>query len=258
MRRIALACLLATIPAASYANDWEKFYRPEQPGSIPILPSDQSPQVLDLPAEPRELVDSMWRKGFAVIGVSSFSSSNASTKDAMRFAMKIHAAYVGITTQVTSSQTLNLPMTTPTTNTSYTNGNLSVAGSGGYATGGYSGTTTTYGSQTNYIPITVNRFDKAAVYFGPLAKQGVGLLFRVPTSDEVSHAESRHLLIVRAVRDGSPADAANMLEGDTVITVNGDGATMESFRAAVALASPIVLHLTRNGQPRDVTIAAAR
>lgn len=258
MRRITLACLLIVIPTSSHANDWEKFYQSTPPGSTPILPSDQPPQIVGLPAEPRELVDAMWRRGFAPLGVSSFNSPNASTKDAIRFATKLHAAYVGMSTLVASSQTISLPMTTPTTSTSYTNGNGSAIGSGGSATSTYSGTTTTFGSKTTYLPMTVSRFDKLALYFGPLAKQGIGLLFRSPTPDEVSHFESRHLLVVRAIRDGSPGDAANILEGDTVLTINGDGATMENLHRAVGASKPIALHLIRNGQPRDVTVAPAQ
>jgi hypothetical protein len=258
MRRIAIVCVLATLSGVAHANDWEKYYRPSPSGSTPILPADQPPQIVEVTADPKELVDSMWRKGFAVLGVSSFNSPNASTKDALRFAEKIHAAYVGMATRLTSSQTANIPMTTPTTSTSYTNGNVSATGSGGYTNGSYSGTTTTFGSQTTYLPIAINRFDKGAIYFGPLAKQGAGLLFRAPTPDEVARYESRHLLIVQAVRDGSPADMANVLEGDVVVTINGEGATINTLHAAAASAKPVALHIVRNGQPRDVAFSPAQ
>jgi hypothetical protein len=249
---------MVVAPVVAHANDWEKFFHAASPSAVPIIPSDQPPQVIDVPGDAQELVNSMWRKGFALLGVSSFNSPNASTKDALRFAEKLHAAYVGMATRLASSRTIDIPMTTPTTSTSYTSGNVSAAGTGGFATGTYSGTTVTSGSETTYIPFTVNRFDKVAVYFGPLAKQGSGLLFRFPTPDEVSHFETRHLLIVRAVRDGSPADVANVLEGDVVATVNGDPATIDIFHAAIATGKPMTLHVIRNGQPRDLTLALSQ
>lgn len=254
MRRIAIACLMVSIPAVVHANDWEKFYRPAPVGTTPILPSDQPPQVVDLPPDPSDLVNSMWRKGFALIGASSFNSTNASTKDAIRFALKLKAAYIGVASQLASSQTSSIPFTTPTASTSYTNGTVSATGTGGSASGTYSGTTTTYGSQTTYIPITINRFEKVALYFGSIAKKGAGLLLREPTTEEVARFETRHLLIVRSVREGSAADAANVLDGDTILTINGQAATAESFRAAATSGNLMALHLIRNGQQRDLSL----
>jgi hypothetical protein len=194
----------------------------------------------------------LWRKGYALIGYSAFNSPNSKTKDAMRLGEKLKARYVMLGTSLTSSQMMNVPITTPTTTTSYSNGNASAYGSGGYAHGTYSGTTTTYGSQTTYVPIVQNRFDKFAAYFGPLAKQGMGVLFRAPTPEEIARLETRHALIVQAVRDESPADVANILEGDTLITFNGQGATMASLSEAVRSGAPIAVHLLRNGQARDL------
>ena len=254
MRHVALACLLLATSFEARANDWEKFYRQAPAGLTPILPTDRPAEVIPLPEDPRDLVDSMWRQGYAVIGVSSFNSSNAATKDAVRFATKLKAAYVAVTTQLSSSRTVDMPLTTPTSTTSYTNGSVSASGTGGYANGNYSGTTTTYGTQTTHIPITVNRFEKVAIYLGPVAKQGSGLLVRAPSADEVTRFESRHLLIVRAIRDGSAADRANLLEGDVIQTINGDGATFDTFGAAIKSGKPLALHLIRAGQPRDITV----
>lgn len=258
MRSVMFACLLAAVPMSAHANDWEKFYKPAPAGSTPILPADHPPEIVPLSQDSIQLVNSMWQRGFAPIGTSSFNSPNAKTSDAVHLGVKLKAAYIAMATQLQSSRTVDIPMTTPTTTTSYTNGNASATGSGGYANGTYSGTTTTYGTNTTYIPIAVNRFEKVAVYFGPLAKQGVGLLMRLPTPEEVVTLETRHLLIVRAVRDGSTADTANMLEGDMILTVNGDPATFDTFRAAVAAGKPIAMHVMRRGQPRDVSVPVAQ
>ena len=83
MRRLAIACALVVMPAIAHANNREKFFRPAPPGSVPVMPSDKPPEVEDLSVDPRELVDSMWRRDFTLLGVSSSNSPNASTKDAL-------------------------------------------------------------------------------------------------------------------------------------------------------------------------------
>ena len=259
MKKLVVMTVLALgFPSEAGANDWEKFFRASPPGLTPILPSTQMPEAMPLPQDHLELVNSMWRKGFGLIGVSDFYSSNAKTKDAIRLGEKLRASFIVVSTGLVSSRTVDLPITTPTTTTSYSNGNVSAIGSGGTANGTYSGTTTTYGTTTSYIPIAVNRFEKVAAYFGPLAKQGIGLLVRAPTSDEVSHYGSRHLLVVRSVRDGSPADLADLLEGDTILKVNDVDASFDSFKTAVTGASSVTLRLVRGEQQRDVTVAVAQ
>ena len=57
-----------------------------------------------------------------------------------------------------------MPWITPRTETSTTNLNGSVYGAGGMATVNGTATTTIYGSQTSYIPYSVNRSDYLAVY----------------------------------------------------------------------------------------------
>lgn len=159
-----------------------------------------------------------------------------------------------LATQLSSSRTVNIPLTTPTTSTSNTNGNLSVSGTGGYGNANYSGTTTTYGSQTTYIPLTVNRFNKTAAYFAPMAKRGIGVMMRDAEPAEIARYETRHLGIVRAVRDGSPADKADILEGDVILSINGQPLTKEGYATAIVAGHPLALHLMRNGQPKDITV----
>lgn len=251
---VLLVCWMLVATGSASANDWEKFYQPVTGMSIPIVPSNSPPTVLSLPGDWDATVLDMWRKGYAVIGVFTFNSSNSKTSDAIKLAVKLKASHVVIGTELSSSQTTSIPITSPTAQTSYTNGNVAVSGSAGFASGNYSSTTTTYGSQTLYVPITVNRFNKAAIYFGPLAKRGVGILFRGPNGNEVTKFETRHLLVVRAVREGSPADSANILDGDTIISINGSPAGIDSLQVAVAKGSSISFQLDRNGARRDIEV----
>lgn len=254
MRLLITLCLALTLSSVASANNWEKFYKPASAGSIPIIPSEQPAEFMDFTGSPEATVDAMWRKGYALIGYSSFNSPNPNTKDALRFAAKLKARYVALDTSLTSSSVINMPITTPTTSTTYSSGNASIYGSGGHASGTYSGTSTTYGSETSYIPIVNNRFDKFAAYFGSVEPKGLGILFRQPTSNEIQAFETRRALIVRAVREGSPADTANVLDGDVLLSINGQGAEPSGLLAAAKDEEPVKIHLIRNGQPRDLAV----
>ena len=195
------AALAASAPAS--ANNWEKFYTPiAQEGDYPesSTPPEQIQSSGNLEAD----LEAMFRKGFAPIGYSHFNSPNVKTKDALRLAKKLKAKHLIIITDLTSSSTVNVPLTTPSSSTAYTSGTASAYGSGGYASGTYSGTTTTYGTSTSWIPVAVNRFDKFAAYFAEVPKEGLGVQSRNLDDSEVARLETRRALAVQYVRDGSP------------------------------------------------------
>ena len=173
----------------------------------------------------------------------------------MKLARKLKARYVVVSTSLQSSQTTSVPLTLPNTTTSTTNGTVSANGSGGYATGSYNGTTTTYGTQTTYIPITVNRFEKSAIFFMEAPKHGAGIRMRDVNDKEVAALETRRALVVMFVRDGSPAYNADMLPGDIVLQVNGKPADAATWLAAIQSDALLKVHFLRNGQPHDKEIA---
>ena len=134
-------------------------------------------------------------------------------------------------------------------------GTASAHGSGGYATGNYSGTTTTYGTQTTYLPITINRFDKMAVFLREAPKVGIGVYMRELTPEEIAHYETRRAVAVRSVRDGSPAYYADILPGDVIVQFNHMPADRENLREALKSEGPITMQLFRNGQARQIEMA---
>lgn len=253
MRAIAVALLLTFTAGAAHANDWEKFYRSFENSGNP-MPSTQEPEIISGTGDPDKDVETMWRRGYAPIGVSVFNSPNAKTGDALRFAKKLKVRYVMVATRLASSSTSAFPLTMPHTTTSVTNGNASVYGSGGYASGTYSGTTTTYGSQTTYMPITINRFDKMAVYYGEVPKQGLGVMTREMTPDEMALVETRRAIVVRFVRDDSPAYLADILPGDIITQVNGEPFDRAKVAQAATPGETLQIHLFRRGQQKDLQV----
>lgn len=253
MRPMIFAAALVALSTPAAANDWEKFYTP-LPGFAPLIPYQEKPEVVPSAGDFDQDLDSMWRRGFAPIGYTSFNTGNDKTKDAERFARKLKARYLMIQTKLTDSRTSSMPITTPTTSTTYSHGTASASGSGGYATGNYSGTSTTYGSQTTYIPITVSRFDKIAIYFGEAPKRAMGILYRELTPEEVSRLETRRALVIKSVRDGSPAYHADLLPGDIITHVNGLPSDVETYRSEAAHKAEVTVKFIRNGTARTMLV----
>lgn len=252
VRLVAIAALAVTPQA--HANDWEKFYTPLADESQ-FIPATIAPESVPSSGNADQDVEAMWRRGYGLIGYSSFNSPNSKTADAVRFGKKLKARYVMIGTKLSSSSTASIPMTVPHTTTSVTNGNASVYGSnGGYASGTYSGRTTTYGSQTTYIPIMLNRFDKLAVYFGEVPRSGLGVYSRELTAQEIGTLETRRALAVRFVRDGSPAYVSDVLPGDIITQVEGKPFDRAVLGPALAKGEPFPIKIFRNGSYRDLMI----
>lgn len=249
---VAFAIVLASAEPA-YANDWEKFYN-----SIPGFP-----QVIDATTDPEQLpgrgnidadIDAMWRKGFAPIGYTYFNGSDTKTKGALKLARKMKARFIVVESQYTGTNTGTIPLITPTTDTTYSNGTASVYGSGGQATGSYSGTSTTYGSRTTNMAFSVNRYDINVIYFKEMPKLGIGAMFRDPTPEEVSRIETRRAVVVKSIRDGSPSYNADMLPGDIITWVNGAAADEQTWRRAMSTAPEVAIKFVRNGTVRELTI----
>ena len=197
----------------------------------------------------------MWRKGYAPLGYSAFNSSSSKIKDAFRWGKKINAKYIIIGGKHVSSSTSTIPITMPNTTTSYNQGAVNAYGSGGTAYGNYSGTTTTYGSRTTYIPVTNNIFYKMAVYFGEYPKKGDGIYSRALTDEEIARYETQRGVVVSSVREGSPAYNANILPGDVIIKLNDQPFDMTTWNAALAGDLPLQVELVRNGSVRNVALA---
>jgi hypothetical protein len=249
-----LAPLLITLTATpANANDWEKYFtrlaNPDQ-----YIPSNVEPELQPSQGNIDADVEAMWKRGFAPIGYTSFSTGNGKISDAQRLAKKLRARYYIALTELTSSSVTNVPLTLPNSTTSTTNGNFSTTGTLGYNSGTYTGTTTTYGTQTTYFPVRVNRYDKLGIYFAEVPRTGTGIRPRDLTKDEISKFETQRGFGVLYIRDGSPAYNANILPGDVVVKVNGAPADLQVWMAAVKSDAPMKVSLFRNGEPREIIL----
>ena len=120
----------------------------------------------------------------------------------------------------TGSVTSAVPITIPTTSTTYSNATATAYGRGGSATAYGSGTSTTYGSTTNYIPLTTHRSDYGAVYF---VKQrfALGAFFRDLNDGERQELQTNRGAVIRLIVDGTPAFNADLLVGDILVSIDG-------------------------------------
>ena len=93
---------------------------------------------------------------FLIIGKSSFNGPYENSEQAKSYAKSIGADVFLTNSQFKETRTSFMPLTTPTTTTT----NISGFGSGG----SFSGTATSFGTQTTTIPIRVNRYDQDGIY----------------------------------------------------------------------------------------------
>lgn len=249
---IAFAILLASAGQA-HASDWEKFYTAAT-GVRGAIDATTDPEQLPSQGSVDADMNAMWRKGFAAIGITYFNASNSKTKDGLKLAKKLKARYMVVSVQYTGTNTASIPITIPTTNTTYSSGTASAYGSGGYASGNYSGTSTTYGSATTNVPFNVNRYDKLGIFFKEMPKRGIGIMFRELTPEEVARLETRRAIVVGYIRDNSPAFMADMLPGDIITSVNGEPADEETWRRAMIGTAVAKISFVRKGATRELTI----
>lgn len=248
---LLLLFLLDGVPAK--ANDWQKYYK-SLGATDGLIKSKLPPESVPSTGSVESDVDSMWQRGFEAIGYTYFNTGNSSTADGVRLGKDLQARYVIIQTKLTSTSQANIPLTLPTTETSQTSGTVSTYGSSGSNFGNYSGTTITTGSTTTYIPITINHFDKSALFFMEMPKTGTGIRYRELTPDEMARLETRRAFVVVSVRDGSPAYNADILPGDLVTHIDDQAADADTWRSATRSPAPHKVRVLRRGQVRGLSL----
>lgn len=157
-----------------------------------------------------------------MVGHSIFNSGRPETEEpAITQAREVGADLVLILNpRYTGSVTSAVPITTPTSTTSYSTGSATAYGTRGPVTAFGSGTTTTYGSTTNYVPITVNRMDYGAVYFIK-RRFGLGVSVRDLNDTERQELQTNRGVAVRLVVNDTPAFNADVLTGDVITAIDG-------------------------------------
>jgi hypothetical protein len=220
---------LLALMLAGCTSGYKQFYQqaqgatPEVVASRRVSPPPATPIVeRSQPGDGQAILDAYGKRGYVMIGQSMFNSGRRESDDAaVRQAHDVGADLVLILDpRYTGSVTSSVPITTPTTSTSYSTGSATAYGAGGSVTAYGSGTTTTYGSTTSYVPVTIHRSDYGAVFF---VKQRftLGVFFRDLNNTERQELQSNKGAVVRLVVDGTPAFDADILIGDVVTAMDG-------------------------------------
>jgi membrane-associated protease RseP (regulator of RpoE activity) len=259
------ASLIAISALTACASGYREFYQPnpnlppERVAVIRVAPPTGTPMVeRSRPDSAERVMDAYAKRGYIVIGNSMFNSGRAeSESSAVQQGVAVGADLVLILNPTyTGSVTSSVPITTPTTTTSYTNATATAYGRGGPVTAYGSGTTTTYGTQTNYIPITVNRSDYGAVYFIK-QKFGLGAFFRDLEDSERQRMQTNRGAVARLIVDDTPAFNADILVGDVFIAIDEQPVlNSESLSRMLAerRGKAITLSIVRNGASLKKTV----
>jgi hypothetical protein len=237
LKRIFFRSLLLAFffTMAACASGYSEFYRPFDGAESILATRASAPPVTPLLERASELNDklvmSYFRRGYMAIGYSFFNSKSGESESAALEQGQIVGADVVLVLdpQYTGSVSTSVPITTPTTTTSYSTGSATAYGTGGSATAYGNATTTTYGTSTTYIPITVDRSNYGAVYFVK-RHYSLGILFRDLNDIERQELQSNRGAVVEVVIDDSPAFHADILIGDVVAMVDGQLATWSRSR----------------------------
>jgi hypothetical protein len=255
-----LLAMVVSLSIAGCASGYKEFYTPA-PGATPeAISSTRASAAPQTPAIERsafgntdQLLAGYSKRGYLIIGESSFNSGErVADDDAIKQGQAVGADLVLVfVPQYTGSVTSSVPITTPTTNTSYTAANATAYGPGGPVSAYGNATTTTYGSNTTYIPITVNRSDYGAIYFVK-GRFRIGAFVRNLNDLERQLLQTNQGVVVTTIVDDSPAYRADVLPGDMIIAMDGERiSNQEGFTrmASARKGRSINLSLIRQGHP---------
>lgn len=254
---------------AGCASGYQQFYKPassavlERLATQRVSPAPAAPYIeRSQPGNSQAILESYMKRGYIMIGHSAFNAGREESEDsAVRQGKNVGADLVLILSpKYTGSVTTSVPIITPTTSTSYTNGSATAYGAGRTVTAYGNSTTTTVANTTNYIPITINRSDYGAVYF---VKQrfSVGVFTRNLSDSERQEFQTNKGAIVTIIVDGTPAFDADLLAGDRITSVDGqDISDSTNFNALLRerLGRKVSLTILRRGQLIEKSIQTRR
>lgn len=256
MKRKAL--LASALLLAGCVNGYQQFYRPNLAASPAMLASHR---VAPAPAVPLvdhagsyspQMITAYESNGYFPIGYSDFTSGQRQFGDgALSQGQKVGAdLVVEIDPKYAGQVSTVLPIITPNNSTSYTTGSATAYGPYGSATAYGSSTTTTYGTQTNYVPITIQRVEYGAIYFVKV-RTGWGVMATMLNDDQRQELQSNHGVNINVVVRGSAAFESDILPGDILLTMAGEQLSMPGDLRSIEkqhLGQAVTVSLYRRGQ----------
>lgn len=224
--------LAASLFLAGCASGYSQFYTPvegadsQSISAVRVAPPPAMPKLDRSGDTPDNIVSAYSRHGYVVIGYSSFNSGRAeSEQGALEQGAKVGADVVVVVNPTyTGTVSSVIPMTTPTTQTSYSSGTATAYGAGGTVNAYGSSTTTTYGTNTTYIPMHTNRYDYGALYLVK-RRYTLGTHWRDLTDAERQALQTNKGVYILGVVNGTPAFEADILPGDVILSINGQSAS---------------------------------
>lgn len=266
LRSIRITCAtLGSLILVSCASGYSQFYTPatgatpEAIASIRAAPPPATPLLeRSAPGNPEAILASYAKRGYVMIGHSMFNSGRKESEaSALKQGVTVGADLVLVLNpQYTGSVTSSIPLTTPTTTTSYTTGSATAYGPGGTVNAYGNATTTTYGSKTTYIPMTVHRSDYGAVYF---VKQrfSLGAFVRDLNDTERQELQTNQGVVVLTIVDDTPAFTADILPGDIITAIDGVRVPNQEAFGKITdehRGKRVTVSIVRNGQPLEKTV----
>lgn len=263
--QVALSAFAGAVLLSGCASGYSQFYKPVNGATPEIIAAKRAapPPTIPIveraqPGDAQTILDAYAKRGYSMIGNSMFNSGRSETEDsAVHQAQAVGADLVLILNpKYTGTITSNIPITTPTTTTSYSTGRATAYGAGAPVTAYGSGTTTTYGTTTNYVPMAINRSDYGAIFFVK-QKVGLGLFTRDLNDSERQQLQTNKGAVVRVVVDETPAFNADLLVGDIIVAVDGlniSGAKMFNELLRDRSGKTVTIDLIRREQRIEKTV----
>lgn len=248
------------------ASGYQQFYKPvanitpEKISQRRASPPPSTPAIERVhgPAD-QAFLDRYLRRAMVPIGYANFTSGRRENEEsALKQGRDVGADLVVVLDpKYVGSSTTSVPITTPTSTTSYTNGTATAYGSrGGAVTINGNATTTTYGTQTTYIPITIDHAGYGAVYFIK-QKTSLGIVYRDLTDEERDRLQTNKGMVARLIIDGSPAFEADILVGDIITSFDGRSVSnVAAFELMIGelRGRTVTVKFIRAGQPMEKII----
>jgi len=210
-----ITAYLAVLFLAGCANPYAEFYTDRTGGKFPddFEALSGVPELISGSDQGKDY-ELMTEEGYGLVGYSSFNAADVNSKKALAMAKKVNASKVLIYSKYTNTVSGSTPLTLPDTQTSTTNINGNVYSNGGYSSYNGTGTTTTYGTKTTYIPYSVNRYEYFASYWAKIKKFRLGAFVKDLDANTRAQTQSNKGVIVTAVVKRTPAFDSDIFKGD--------------------------------------------
>lgn len=177
MKNIAITCVILLFLGCSIGH--QKFYSQVAPVKYQAT---EKTRIFEYANVDLKNIYDMFFSDFLIIGRSSFNGPYEEPSQSESYANSIGADIFITSSQFKETRTSLMPITTPTTNTTYV--------SGYSGKNFFQGTLTNYGTQTISIPIEVNRYDQTGLYLKNINKV---VPFWEKTEDQYKKTNSTNL-----------------------------------------------------------------